>query len=281
MFFSKRTHIHSSTHTQKRLPHSFFCLSEVNVYHSLKWLNIHEGKHCLSSVKPFGPFSPSGTACLVIPQKSGTSQCHEILPNETSCEVKSRCLTCGQLIYWDVFYFLTTTYVKTWYKAYKSPLQLVAHPNFHDLLAQHRHPSHMSFFTENTLIYLPKDTINFFSLEKHFECKHDFTGWHTSIWYDNPVISTADSVPQKQCRSVHRFSVVMLFGWKQSTETERIPATDGIYQTPFWTCHEGPGRKERIKNCQILFNWKLHSQAPYHVLPCIMFWRMCVFFFLL
>lgn len=155
---------------------------------------------------------------------------------------------------------------------------MVAHPNFHDLLAQHRHPSHMSFFTENTLIYLPKDTINFFSLEKYFECKHDFTGWHTSIWYDNPVISTAASVPQKQCRSVHRFSVVMLFGWKQSTETERIPATDGIYQTPFWTCHEGPGRKERIKNCQILLKLKLHSQPAYHVLPCTMFWRMCFFF---
>ena len=136
--------------------------------------------------------------------------------------------------------------------------------------------TYVIFHREYTRICLKTQSTSF---EKHFECKHDFTGWHTSIWHDNPVISTADSVPQKQCRSVHRFSVVMLFGWKQSTEKERIPATDGIYQTPFWTCHEGPGRKERIKKCQILFKLKLHSQAAYHVLPCTVFWRMCLFFF--
>lgn len=152
MFFSKRTHIHSSTHTKMTSSQFCFCLSEVNVYHSLKWLNIHEGKHCLSSVKPFGPFSPSGTAFLIIPQKYGTSQCHEILPKETSCEVKSRCLTCGQLIYWDVFYFFITCSVKTWYKAYKGPSNgCTSQFSWH--LAPHRHSSHMSFFTENTLVF--------------------------------------------------------------------------------------------------------------------------------
>lgn len=44
-----------------------------------------------------------------------------------------------------------------------------------------RHPSHISLFTEKTRINLLKDTINFPSLHKHFECKHDFTGWHTYI----------------------------------------------------------------------------------------------------
>lgn len=57
-----------------------------------------------------------------------------------------------------------------------------------------------------------------------------------------------------------KFRVAWLFGWKQSTEMpRRIPATDGIWQTPFSICHEGPGRKERWDKCQIVFKAAKHD----------------------
>lgn len=70
--------------------------------------------------------------------------------------------------------------------------------------------------------------MNFISPQKHFDCKHDFKGWHTIIRHDSPVISKMDSVPQKEGSSVHQFSVVMLLVCKPATEKEKIPATDGI-----------------------------------------------------
>lgn len=89
------------------------------------------------------------------------------------------------------------------------------------------YPSHTSLFTERILTQLPKNTMNFLSLQKH--CKHDFKGQQTLIWYDTAAAGTTDSVPQEKERSVHQLCVAMLFGWKQSTEMERkIPATDGI-----------------------------------------------------